>query len=230
MKKAIVFGATGTIGLAIVSEFQNQNWSVISVSRSKNISNGAIYANVLDDEMDNLKEFGTFDSVCFAQGANLNDSIFNFDAKKHLELYNTNCLFILKAVDFLLKNDLLATNSSIVVISSIWQNISRKDKMSYIITKSALAGMVRSLAIDLAKYSNGKTCLVNSILPGALESSMTMANLTNEQIAKLQEMTPTKNLATPDDIASAVVFLSGQTAMTGQMIEIDNGFSYAKFL
>jgi 3-oxoacyl-[acyl-carrier protein] reductase len=166
--KVLVFGASGSIGGAICKHFAKYAIALpvfrktpVNLEDYQNI----IIADVLLGKMEGLEKHSNYDAVIFAQGTNLNDSILTFSEDENLEMYKANCLFIMKAMNFLLEKDLLNSKANIVVISSIWQNIVRKNKLSYCVTKAAVGGVVRSLSVDLASY-NGKQCLVNAVLPG----------------------------------------------------------------
>ena len=114
------------------------------------------------------------------------------------------------------------------MISSIWQNLARQNKLSYCITKSALQGLVQSLTIDLGQFGY----LINAVLPGALDTPMTRLNLDKKQLHKLEEMTPLGSLSTLADVCNLVGFLCSQnnTSITGQFIAVDGGFSYARII
>jgi hypothetical protein len=96
------------------------------------------------------------------------------------------------------------------------------------VTKSALKGLVQSLTVDLGK----KGYLVNAVLPGALDTPMTRANLSEKQINNLEMSTPLGCLATLDDVCNLSGFLcsTNNTGVTGQFIVADRGFSYAKII
>jgi NAD(P)-dependent dehydrogenase (short-subunit alcohol dehydrogenase family) len=91
-----------------------------------------------------------YTAVCWAQGANLNDSVHTFDRDKHLDLYEANVVYILVTLKALLDAELLAPAARLCVISSIWQNLARQQKLSYCVSKAALQGLVLSAAADLA--------------------------------------------------------------------------------
>lgn len=169
-----------------------------------------------------------FDAAIWAQGQNFNDSIETFDATTHEEMYRVNVVYIMKTLHALLLHKLLATPARLCIISSIWQNIARQNKLSYTVSKAALRGLVQSLSIDLGKDGH----LVNAVLPGALDTPMTHANLSAEQMLQLKEATPLKKLATLDDVCNLTGFLCSldNTGITGQFIAADRGFSYARIL
>ncbi len=234
-KVVVIFGASGSIGQAICNWFLGQGQDVIAISRGGK-SPGGLLDNAKWLAWDpassenpfvglNLKCIG---SIIWAQGANCNDDIYTFDRKVHEEMYAANVTYILVSLNILLRQNLLAPVARLCIISSIWQNISRQNKLSYCVTKSALQGLVQSLSIDLGRSGH----FVNAILPGALDTPMTRANLSADQIARLENMTPLGTLPTLSDICSLVGFLCSEnnTGITGQFIAVDKGFSNAKFI
>lgn len=166
------------------------------------------------------------DAAVWAQGANYNDNIRTFDIEAHKRIYTANVTYILVSLQMLLNGNLLAPTAKLCIISSIWQNIAKQNKMSYGITKAALQGLVQSLAIDLG----GSGILVNAVLPGALDTPMTRANLSSDQIARLEQMSPLGSLPSLADVCNLIGFLCSEanTGITGQFIAADRGLSYAR--
>ena len=74
--------------------------------------------------------------------------------------------------------------------------------------------------------------MVNAVLPGALDTPMTRANLSAAQINALQVSTPLGSLASLEDVANLVGFLCSEnnTGITGQFIAADRGFSHARII
>jgi hypothetical protein len=232
MSDLLLFGISGQIGSEIGEFFAKKGQKVIGVVRDKTKYSSAdaeiIEWDVFESDPSHLRSFGQFKSVCFAQGQNINDSIYNFNYDQHLELYKANCLYIILSLEKLLRANLLAKNAKICVISSIWQNIARQNKLSYCVSKSALQGLINSLAIDLAKDGH----LINAILPGALDTKMTRENLSSDQLEKLQQATFFNKLSNIKDIAALSYFLCSKknTSITGQFINVDLGFVNAKII
>jgi NAD(P)-dependent dehydrogenase (short-subunit alcohol dehydrogenase family) len=227
-RKLLLFGGSGQIGQSIAGKFREKGWEVIIVSRSEKSNSAHEIQWDVDVEKENvvppaLHNFGLFDSVCWAQGVNLNDSIYSFEFGAHKKVYEANVVFILASLSALLAANLLSKPARFCVVSSIWQNISRQNKLSYAISKSALQGLVLSLANDMAVDGH----LVNAVLPGALDTPMTHSNLSGTQIESIKESTNFKRLAKLEDVAGAAYFLCSDenTGVTGQFIKIDLGFS-----
>lgn len=232
-KNVLLFGSSGQIGSCIKDSFVRQEDNVFCCLRSDSKKNSSpdvnyIIWDVLKDNDSALEDIDGFDAICYAQGLNATDSIYNFDKSNHMSLYEANCLYILESLSILISKKLLKKNCKICIISSIWQDISRQDKLSYSVTKSAIKGMVNSLAIDLAQDGH----LINAVLPGAIDTEMTRSNLNDKQISTLENATFFNRLSNINDIASLVSFLcsSENTSITGQFINVDLGFCNGKVI
>jgi 3-oxoacyl-[acyl-carrier protein] reductase len=117
----------------------------------------------------------------------------------------------------------MPTGSKIVNIGSIWGSVSKKGRISYSTSKSALIGLTRGLAVDLAS----KDILVNLVSPGFVDTELTRISLTDEEIISLRAQVPLGRVAKPCEIAKVVAFLcsSDNTFVTGQNIIVDGGFT-----
>ena len=232
MKTVVVFGASGSIGQAICAHFKVQKCLVIGVGRAESAEHSIIKwdgdAQEFSYSMRSLLGNAKVDAVVWAQGMNFNDDIDTFDLDRNLQMYEANVTYILNTLKALRQFDLLEKKARLCVISSIWQNIARQNKLSYCITKSALQGLVQSLSVDLGKQG----MLINAVLPGALDTVMTRANLSQEQITRLESITPLGSLPNLTDVSGLVDYLcsSQNTGITGQFIAADRGFSNARIL
>lgn len=231
--KVLIYGATGTLGTALAQTFNALDWIVIGVSRHEQQANSDVsrWIKWCSGECENCivgLDRNSIDAVIWSQGINFNDSIRTIDLSAHTSMYQVNVLSILESLQQLLAGEVLTSNARLCVISSIWQNVAREMKLSYSVTKSALRGLVRSLAADLGP--EGKR--INAVLPGALDTPMTRANLTSDQISRLQDITPLRSMPQMDDVCQVVEFLCSRrnTGLTGQFITADRGFSYAKYI
>jgi 3-oxoacyl-[acyl-carrier protein] reductase len=234
LQRILVFGATGAIGQSVVEASLARGWDVTAVARKlPSATSPHITPLALDPLADGfsgsqLSTGAPYTSVCWAQGANVNDSVYNVDATRHLEIYRANCLYILVTLQALLKDKLLAPASRLCIISSIWQNLARQSKLSYCVSKSALQGLVLSASADLAADGH----LINAVLPGALETPMTRKNLTADQIDRLSSATAFNRLPALTDVASLVCYLCSpeNTGISGQFIAADLGFSHVRIV
>ncbi|ATW03798.1 SDR family oxidoreductase [Sphingorhabdus sp. YGSMI21] len=96
-----------------------------------------------------------------------------------------------------------------------------RDQLSYTLSKQALAGSVRSLAVACADKLR-----VNGVAPGL---TLTAGEYGEEQLANITAMMPLDRLPEPDDIADAVLYLARAKAVTGQIVYVDGGANLKSF-
>ena len=221
----LVFGATGAIGEAICAHAAGKGWRVTGAARAASPSTIALDPFISTEA---LAENAPYTAVCWAQGANIADSVYNVDLDRHMDLYRANVAYILVTLKALLAGNLLAPATRMCVISSIWQNLARQSKLSYCVSKSALQGLILSASADLAVDGH----LINAVLPGALETPMTRRNLAPEQIDRLSQATGFNRLPALADVASLACYLCSpeNTGITGQFIAADLGFSHVRIV
>jgi pteridine reductase len=111
------------------------------------------------------------------------------------------------------------TQGSIVNISDIHAERPLRNYVVYSIAKSALTGLTRSLARELAPDVR-----VNAIAPGPIlwpEGDESFDEVSRQRIIS---HTPLKREGTPDDIARAVLFLIADAPyVTGETLNVDGG-------
>jgi len=112
----------------------------------------------------------------------------------------------------------------IVNIASV-EVFSHSRKLSaYAASKGALAGLSRTLAVELAPW---KIC-VNYICPGFIRTEMTQAYYRRWLFRKFVErQTPLGRMGEPEDVARVALFLSSSDSdfVTGQGIVVDGGLT-----
>jgi 3-oxoacyl-[acyl-carrier protein] reductase len=229
----LVFGASGAIGHAISSAAVGRGWRVTGVARTMKADADGIHGIAIDPMSagfvaESLRADVPYTAVCWAQGANCNDTVYDVDLDRHMEIYEANVAYILVTLKALLGGNLIAPATRMCVISSIWQNLARQSKLSYCVSKAALQGLVMSASADLARDGH----LINAVLPGAIETPMTKRNLSAEQMDRLSHATQFGRLATLEDVASVVLYLCSpeNTGITGQFIAADLGFSHVRIV
>lgn len=231
-EQLLLFGGSGSIGAAIAEFFRENGWRVVVVSRQKQPLADHVCWDPLSscDErgIEAIMANGPYDAVCWAQGANLNDSICSFDLAAHEQLYKANVLFVLESMKVLLESAALTKPAKLCIISSIWQNLARQNKLSYCVTKAALQGLVLSVSNDLGKEGH----LVNAVLPGVIDTPMTRKNLSEEQIKKVIDSTQFGRLPSLRDVAATVYSLCSKlnTGLTGQFVTVDLGYSNVRVI
>ncbi len=230
----LLLGASGAIGSSVAAAALARGWQVTGVARNADAAMPERVERLTVDPAHEsftgatLRRPSLYTAVCWAQGANQNDSVYDVDMEAHMKIYQANVVYVLLTLKALLTERLLSPGARMCVISSIWQNLARQSKLSYCISKAALQGLVLSASADLARDGH----LMNAVLPGALETPMTRRNLSGEQIDRLSAATGFGRLPALNDVASLVCYLCSaeNTGITGQFIAADLGFSHVRIV
>lgn len=213
-KSFLVFGSNGEIGQAVVRRLESEG-QVLRGSRN------------LDELKAEAISSVKFDGVIWAQGLNFADSIYSpeLDAGPTL---SANVAFVINSLRILLASNSVATGAQLLVVGSIWGQLARPDKLTYTISKAAVLGLVKSLAVDLASFN----IQVNSVSPGPIDTQMTRTNLTSAQLDRIVSETPLKRLVSLEEVVEVIcTFISGKlSGVTGQDLVIDGGWGVSKLV
>ena len=222
MPNLLIFGSTGTLGGAILEKYRSEKWDVTCAVR-KVVNDCDIQLPLTSDVLGSKK----FDAVVFAQGANVNGSAMQTGTKELNELFEANVTVIAESVSTLMGANAINEGGRVVILSSLWEQFTRQEKFAYSVTKAAVGGLVRSLAVDLGRQ---KKILVNGILPGIVNSPMVARTLSPQQVANVLGQTPGGELASAVDVANSVYMFGSalNTGISGQSIFVDRGFSVAR--
>lgn len=114
---------------------------------------------------------------------------------------------------------------SVVLVSSVMGLVGAPLQASYSAAKSAMIGLVKSAALELAQEG----IRVNAVAPGCVETEMLASfkeTLTDEQFSQIVATHPL-GLGSATDVAHAIAFLLGDTArwITGTTLVVDGGYS-----
>jgi NAD(P)-dependent dehydrogenase (short-subunit alcohol dehydrogenase family) len=227
LKKVLVFGGSGTLGSAVAAGLRAAGFSVLVAGRKLD---GAEDISTEDETWSKkLADSGVqLAGVVWAQGTNYSGDAVATEPHELREVLEANVTFIHSTFRELHRHRVLAAPCRTVVLSSIWEKFGRNDKFAYMVSKAALAGLVKSLAIDFA--DQGVTC--NAVLPGVVDSPMTRANLSVTQLRGIQQSTPGGQLVTVDEVAQLVVWLISlsSSGVQGESIVVDKGWSSARLM
>jgi pteridine reductase len=114
---------------------------------------------------------------------------------------------------------LRAARGAIVNLVDIHAERPLKDFVVYSVAKSGLAGLTRSLALEL-----GPEVRVNGVAPGAILWPDGDAHFAESERARILEQTPLKRIGGPEDVAGAVKYLLCDAPfVTGQVLAVDGG-------
>lgn len=108
----------------------------------------------------------------------------------------------------------------IVNIASMWGQVGASCEVHYSAAKGGLIAMTKALAKEVGPSG----IRVNCVAPGVIDTAM-IAGLDGETRRALAAETPLGRLGQPQDVAGAVVFLTGDGSsfITGQVLGVNGG-------
>lgn len=217
--RVLLTGGSGGIGRSIKDELVSKGCSVIApTSDELDLSSQAHILNWIEANSD-LE----FDGLVLSAGTNTPRSFDEVDTREYIQILETNVnsnRLLIKAV---LPGMQKKRFGRIIAISSSYSTITRTGRSSYSVSKAALEALIRSVGLENAQNN----VLANSIVPGFIETPLTLKNNDKLQIEKILERIPLGHMGKPSDVAKLAWFLmSEQNAyITGQSIRVDGGFS-----
>ncbi|QWD70702.1 SDR family NAD(P)-dependent oxidoreductase [Polynucleobacter sp. UB-Siik-W21] len=237
-KTAIVTGANGGIGSYISNALTVSGWRVIGIDK---VFDKGFFSE--DNFLMDLEKFGEDDCFHDIQLKRLKECL--KDDKLDL-LINNAAVQLVKPLEqisrldfqkvlninlvsaFLLSRDLVPclekARGSIINITSIHANLTKPYFSTYAISKAALTGLTKALAVEL-----GSRVRVNAICPAAIDTEMLRSGFVgNEQnLLRLGKFHPSGEIGSVDNVFEAIQYLAGSknNFLNGVILNIDGGIS-----
>lgn len=242
-KVALVTGGTRGIGRGIALALARAGADVVATSRKEDhvrqatqeiIDLGrrsiAILTDVTKDDdrkrmvQETLKAFGRIDIFVSNAGASplykkaIKTTEAEWDQIMDLNLKGSffSCLEVGKVM-------IAQKSGRIIIIGSVSSRVALPNLVPYTISKSALLGMTRGLALEWHKYN----IRVNSLAPGWVESDLTAEVMTIPTLyQEILKKIPLNRFATPEELGKVAVMLASEAAdyLVGETIWVDGGY------
>jgi 3-oxoacyl-[acyl-carrier protein] reductase len=115
----------------------------------------------------------------------------------------------------------MCKGSTIIFTSSLVARAVAGTLSAYAATKGAVDTLVKHFAVALGE----RGIRVNAVAPGVVDTDMSNFTKTEEGRNRALSMQALKRLATPEDVAGAMVFLASDEArwITGETMRVDGG-------
>jgi NAD(P)-dependent dehydrogenase (short-subunit alcohol dehydrogenase family) len=237
-KTVFVTGASSGIGKAIAIECTKMGATVIITGRNAerlketfNQLEGSNHLQIIADlqiteqTASLIEQLPLLDGVVHSAGI-VTTLPFQFITKEKLdEIFSINFINPTLVNQQLLKQKKIKNGASIIWISSIAGTLcSSPGSSMYSASKSAINGIVKGMAIDLAP----KGIRVNSVNPGVIETNIFSKEvITKEQIQEEVKKYPLKRYGKPEEVAYATIYLLSDASawITGSHLLIDGGYT-----
>jgi len=235
---ALVTGASRGIGRAIAKALAARGAAVVAAARESHAApvadeirtaGGQAEAVTLDvtaaDSIDaalasTLSRFGRIDVLVNNAGIARDQLMLRMKREDWDAVLATNLTAAYTCAQAVLKPMVKQRSGRIINITSVVGQAGNAGQANYAASKAGLIGFTKALALEVAS----RNITVNAVAPGLIETDMTRAisDVAHEAWA---DRIPLKRLGTPDDVASAVVFLASDEAsyITGQVLAVNGG-------
>ena len=239
-KKAIITGGAGGFGretaLRFVKEgaevtlvdtnFEGARQVVAEIEAAGGVGHAFAMDVTQEDQVkstvaDALKVMGNIDILINTAGFGRSANIQDVTLEMFQQSMNVNTTGIFLCCREVIPHMIERQYGKIVNIASICAQTGRKVSVDYAASKSAVVGITRALALQVAKDGIN----VNAIAPGPVATPLFQKNYTHERMLELMSTIPYKRLGTTTDIANLFLFLASDESewITGECIAINGG-------
>lgn len=238
-KIALVTGASRGIGKAIALALGKAGFVVLGTAtseagadaigaclREENIEGRGFVMNV--SEMASVEaalaamqeQFGVPQVLVNNAGITRDNIMLRMKEEEWDDVINTNLNSMYRLTKAVLKGMTKARWGRIINISSVVGLMGNAGQANYAAAKGGVEGFTRALAREVGS----RNITVNSVAPGFIQTDMT-DQLPENQRESLLSQIPLGRLGQPEEVASAVVWLAGETAgyVTGTTINVNGG-------
>ncbi len=240
-KIAIVTGGNSGLGFATAKKFCENGIKTYILGRNKEKTEeacaelGELAESIIIDltQLDQIpalvdgifQKEGQIDILVNNAGINMKKDLVDVTDSEFEQVVRTNLFSVFAISREVVKKMKQKNGGSIINISSMAAQYGLPKVIAYSASKTAIEGMTRAMAVELAEYG----VRVNCIAPGFIKTKMTAKALNSdpERKEKVFSRTPMGKMGLPEDIADAAYFFASNESkfVTGTVLPVDGGNS-----
>ena len=226
-KIALITGARGGLGSALVREFAAQGWQVIAAARQLSEKSDPRVTPVLLDVTDGaqiervlgavLEKFSRLDVLVNNAGVTADALIGQMSDDDWQRVLETNLNGAFRCCRAVARPMMRQRDGHIINISSHSALRGPRGQANYAAAKAGLIGLTQSLAKELGS----RNVRVNAIFPGVMPTPMT-ADMGGETMSALARANALGRINAVDEVARFIVFLATTQNISGQVFALDS--------
>lgn len=229
--QAIITGASRGIGQALAARFLKEGWGVLNLARQPSHVPGVVdlAVDLGSGDWEPRVEAALRDTLGQAQGHRVclvhNAAIYDHDDALALTAAQLRRVLEVNVVAPAVLNRLtrpyLGDGSSILYVGSTLSEKAVKGNASYVTSKHALVGLMRSTCQDLAGTRIHTAC----VCPGFTDTEMLREHLGDDakRAAVISAKSTFGRLITPDEIANVLYFCATTPTVNGAVLHANLG-------
>ncbi len=169
-----------------------------------------------------IDQFGSVDILVNNAGITNDALMLRMDEAQWDMVMDINLKSVFNMTKHVLRQMLRQRSGSIINMSSVVGVFGNAGQANYAASKAGIIGFSKSIA----KEVGSRSIRCNSIAPGFIQTDMT-GELDEEMQKQFMASVPVKRMGTPDDVASACLYLGSDmsTYVTGQVLSICGGLN-----
>lgn len=227
-RTVLVTGGNRGIGLAIAQAFAKQGDRVAVTHRGSNVPADlfGVTCDITDPEAVDAAfttieaELGAVEVLVANAGITDDMLLMRMSEGQFGRVIDTNLTGAWRCAKRASTKMLRARWGRLIFISSVVGLYGGAGQANYAASKAGLVGLARSITRELGS----RNITANVVAPGFIATDMTAA-LPEKRQAEILAAIPAGRLATPEEVASAVTWLAGDTSgyISGAVIPVDGG-------
>jgi NAD(P)-dependent dehydrogenase (short-subunit alcohol dehydrogenase family) len=169
-----------------------------------------------------VNEFGKVDILIYAAGRTKRTPFLDLEEREWHEIMDTNLTGAFRTSQVFGGHMVERKYGRIVNIASLASFVGLHEVAAYGASKSGLAGLTRTLAVEWARFG---VC-VNAIAPGVFRTAMNEKILEGPRGKEFLMRTPMGRFGKLEELVGGAIFLASEAAsfVTGTILQVDGGF------
>ena len=240
-KVCIITGAGKGFGEEIAKEFYAQGAKLALITRSQEDVDNltvkfdservlSVCGDVSDENVvsqfisQTINKFGVIDVLVNNAGMRFRKEFLDIGNDELDQVLNVNLKSVVSLCQEVLPHMVKNNGGKIINMSSIAGTLGFSDLSGYVMSKAAIIGLTKSLAVEFA----GKNIQINALAPGFCKTSYFEKF---QESAELYDFTlsriPMNRWGSSKEVADVCVFLASNMSnyMTGEVLKVDGGWS-----